>query len=230
MRPFAVREPLEIAYVREAFLAVEVLDGMTLDRVTQGIEVTAQGIPGKPVLNRSGLFVWKKQAGSQLAGLVIEPRTAPFERVALTAAQMNPKFHSVQLHPLASYPFVPGNTAIRGRLVESDPPATPDTPRVPIPGATMTFEWQRLSDLAWMPWQASRITAAKGDFTAIVRFTRGPTHDDGSPGKPDEPHLEANGNIIVRVTARRPNGAQKQKIDSFPQGRVTDETFAWDAL
>ena len=228
-RHFAVRLPLDVAYTREGMLAVEVLDAVTLERVTQDIEVIAKGIAGKPVVNHGGLYVWVKQDASGFAGLVVNPLTAPFERVELTAAQVNRPLHSVQLHPLASYPFAPGSTAIRGRLVESDGmPA--QVPRVPIAAATLRFEWLDDDGATWHAWQAPRTTTTTGDFTAMVRLARGRVHADGSPPKPDEPRLDADGNLSIRVTATRANGAQKQKIQPLPQGRVTDKTFAWDAL
>jgi hypothetical protein len=60
-RNFDVHLPLERAYSREAMLAVELLDAVTLERVTQGVEVTATGLTGKPIVNYGGLFVWLKE-------------------------------------------------------------------------------------------------------------------------------------------------------------------------
>jgi hypothetical protein len=230
-RRFLVSEPPEIAYTREGMLAVEVLDAVTLERVTQGLDVIAKGIAEKPVVNHGGLFVWVKQDATKFAGLTIDPFSAPFERVELTAAQVNRPIHSVQLNPLPSYPFAPGITAVRGRLVESDS-MPPQMPRVAIPGATMRFEWLDDDGTTWHPWQAPRVTTKTGDFTAMVRLARGRVHEGSPPPppKPDEPRIDAAGNLSVRVTARRANGTQKQKIHPLPQGRVTDKTFAWDAM
>ena len=226
---FAVRLPLELAYRREAMLAVELLDAVTLERVTQGVDVTARGIAGKPVVNHSGLFVWVRQDASKFDRLLIEPRGAPFERIDLPAGQVNRPLHTIQLYPLASYPFAPGITAIRGRLVESDSMA-PQVPRVAIAGATATIEWLDDNGVTWHPWQAPRVTTATGDFTAMVRLARGQAHADGSPEKPDEPKLDANGDLSIRFTAKRANGTQKQNTYPLRQGRVTDKTFAWDDL
>jgi hypothetical protein len=228
-RRFAVRIPLELAYRREAMFAVELLDAVTLERVTQGVDVTARGIAGKPVVNHSGLFVWVRQDASKFDRLLIEPRDAPFERVDLPAAQVNRPLHTIQLYPLASYPFAPGITAIRGRLVESDSMA-PQVPRVAIAGATVTIEWLDDNGVTWHPWQAPRVTTATGDFTAMVRLARGQAHADGSPEKPDEPKLDANGDLSIRFTAKRANGTQKQNTYPLAQGRVTDKTFAWGDL
>lgn len=230
-RRFVVSAPPEIAYTREGMLAVEVLDAVTLERVTQGVEVIAKGIAGKPVVNHGGLYVWVKQDATKFDGLTIDPFSAPFERVELTAAQVIRPIHSVQLNPLPSYPFAPGVTAIRGRLVESDS-MPPQVPRIAIPGATMQFEWLDDDGTTWHPWQAPRITTKTGDFTAMVRLARGRLHEGPAPlpPQPDEPRLDANGNMSIRVSARRANGAQKQKIYPLQQGRVIDKTFAWDDL
>jgi len=230
-RRFAVRVPLDIAYTREAMLGVELLDAVTLERVTKGVEVIAKGIAGKPILNHSGLFVWVKQGATKFNGLTIDPFGAPFEGVELTAAQVNLPFHSVQLHPLPSYPFAPGVTAIRGRLVESDS-MPPQVPRVAIPGATIRFEWLDDDGTTWHPWQAPRVTTKTGDFTAMMRLAHGRRHTGSPPLPPksDEPRLDAAGNLSVRVFASRANGAQKQKTYPFPQGRVTDKSFGWDDL
>ncbi|MDM0116708.1 hypothetical protein QTI66_31715 [Variovorax sp. J22R133] len=210
-------------------LAVEVLDAVTLERVTQGLDVIAQGIAGKPFVNHSGLFVWVKQDATKFTGLTIVPFSAPFERVELTAAQLDRPIHSVQLHPLPSYPFAPGDTAIRGRLVESDN-MPPQVPRVPISGATMRFEWLDDDGVTWHAWLSPRVTTASGDFTAMVRFARGLQHADGSSPEPDEPRRDVDGNLSIRVTAKRATGPQKQHVYPLAQGRVTDKTFAWDSL
>jgi hypothetical protein len=236
-RRFAVDVP-EVAYERTAMLGVELLDAVTLERVTQGVDVEAKGIAAPPVLSHSGLYVWVERDATripafaaQFAGLRIEPFDAPFEPVELSAAQVNRPVHSLQLHPLSSYPFAPGTTAIRGRLVENDA-MPPQVPRVPIPGATMRFEWLDDDGTTWHAWQAPRVTSTTGDFTAMVRFARGQWHTGSPPPapNPDEPKLDAAGNLSVRVFATRANGAQRQKTYPLPQGRVTDKTFAWDDL
>ena len=96
----------------------------------------------------------------------------------------------------------------------------------------MRFEWLDDDGATWHPWQAPRVTTKTGDFTAMVRLARGRLHEGAPPPppRPDEPRIDAAGNLSVRVTARRADGTQKQGIHPLPQGRVTDKTFAWDAL
>src|SRR6185369_12833411 len=92
-RRFEVRLPLERAYTREAMLAVELLDSVTLERITQGPKVTAKGLAGKPVMNAGGLFVWRKEDTSKFEKLIVEPGDAPFESVEIPAAQVNRPIH-----------------------------------------------------------------------------------------------------------------------------------------
>jgi hypothetical protein len=219
MKPrFAVRLPLEIAYTRNVLLAVELLDAVTLERVTQDVEVQAKGLTAKPVVNSSGMFVWRKDAdAANFDGLVIEPTTPVFERREITKADVTFPHHVVELHPLATYPFNAGDMAIRGRLVESNA-LPPPAPRVPIVGATVRLEWQD-DDGGWHPWQAPRVTDASGDFTAMVRLSRGKLNEDIVPAT-----------LSVNLWARRANGVEKHRIYPVPQGRAIDRTFGWDEL
>lgn len=228
-RLFEVRLPLDRAYTREAMLAVELLDSVTLERVSQGIEVMAKGLNGKPIVNGGGLFVWLNEDATKFEKLSIEPRTAPFERVEIPAAQVARPLHRVELKPLASYPFSPGITAIRGSLYEKRVPLG-KTPQ-PIAGATISIEWLDDDGATWHPWQAPTVTNAAGDFTSILRLARGRAPQANQPPRPDQdPRLDAQGSMTIRLSAKRAAGPQKQKNFQLPQGRVADGTYAWDEL
>ena len=229
-RHFEVRLPLELAYTREAMLAVELLDSVTLERVSQGIEVTAEGLTGKPYVNVSQLFVWLNEDATKFKKLIIEPRTAPFERVEIPAAQVARPIHRLELKPLASYPFSPGITAIRGSLYEKRVPL--GKAPVPIPGATIRVEWLDDDDgTTWHPWQAPAVTNAAGDFVSILRLARGRSPQPDDPPRADQhPRIDAKGMMTIRLLAKRAAGPQKQKDFQLPQGRVADETYAWDEL
>jgi len=215
-RRFDVILPLERAYTREAMLAVELLDAVTLERVTQGVEVTAKGLTGRPIVNFGGLFVWLKEDATHFEKLSIEPRTAPFERIEIPAAQVARPLHRVELTPLANYPFAPGMTAIRGSLIESRPP--PGATPVAIPGATIRLEWLDDDGTTWHPWQAPAVTNTAGDFISILRLASG-----------SSPRLVA-GEMTIRLFANRATGPQKTASFQLPQGRVADATYAWDEL
>jgi hypothetical protein len=213
VRRFEVRRPLERAYTRKAMLAVELLDSVTLERVSQGVEVIAMGLNGKPVVNGGGLYVWLNEDVTKFEKLFIEPRTAPFEPVEVPAAQVLRPLHRVELRPLANYPFAPGITAIRGTLVESK------VSRQPIADATIRIEWLDDDGVTFHPWQSLAVTNKAGDFTSILRLARG-----------QSPRLDPQGRITIRLAAKRAAGPQKQKNFQLPQGRVADETYAWDQL
>lgn len=217
VRHFEVRLPLERAYTREAKLAVELLDAVTLERVSQGVEVTADGLSGKPKINGGGLFVWVNEDVTKLVTLSIKPRTLPFEAVEIPAAQVTRPLHRVELQPLASYPFAPGVTVIRGSLYETTPAA--GAPPQVIRSATIRLEWLDDDGFTWRPSQTSAVTNAAGDFIAIVRLARA-----------EEPRLDPDGKMSLRLFARRANGQQKQSTFQLPQGRVANETYAWDEL
>ncbi|MFO1207168.1 MAG: hypothetical protein U1E63_15835 [Burkholderiales bacterium] len=196
-------------------LAVELLDSVTLERVTKGVEIKAKGLTGKPSVNVGGLFVWLKEDATKFEKLSIEPRTAPFERVEIPAAQVARPLHRVELKPLASYPFRPGITAIRGSLYEEIVPL--GTAPIPVRGATIRLEW-RDSDGHQQPGTDTAVTNDAGDFTSILRFV--PT---------EEPRVE-NGALLVRLFVKRVGGVEKF-LDLKPlQGRVTDGTYAWNDL
>ncbi len=216
-RPFDVRLPLEQAYRREAMLAVELLDPVTLERVSQGVTVTAPGLAGAPIVNFGGLFVWLRQSTANFQKLVIDPGTRPFERMEIAAAQVQRPLHTVELKPLANYPFTPGITAIRGALYEKKVP-TGQTPR-PVPGATIRLAWLHEDNVTWISAPATAVTDAKGDFTSILRLA-----------PVDVPALDAQGKMSIRLFAKRAAGGEKHQAFQLRPGRVADLACAWDEL
>jgi hypothetical protein len=237
-RRFEVRLPLERAYTRKAMLGIELLDAVTLERIrleriprgtAQGMEVTAQGLTGKPVVNESGIFVWLEEDITKLEKVVVEPGALPFERVEIAAAQVARPLHRVQLMPLGSYPFSPGVTGIRGSLYETRVPL--GTYPEAIAGATIRLEWLDDDGSTWRPWQAPAVTNKAGDFTSILRLARGQSPQADQPPRADQqPRLDAKGMMTVRLFAKRAAGPQKQKSFQLLQGRVADEILAWDEL
>jgi hypothetical protein len=216
-RPFDVGLPLEQAYLRESMLAVELLDPVTLERVSQGVQVTAVGLTSTPIVNFGGLFVWLKQPTTNFQKLIIEPGTQPFERMEIAAAQVQRPLHTVELKPLANYPFTPGITAIRGSLYEKKVPLG-ERPE-PIPGATIRLEWLHEDKVTWIPSPATAVTNAKGDFTSILRLA-----------PVEVPALDAQGKMFIRLFAKRAAGGEKNNDYQLPPGRVVDATYAWDEL
>ena len=216
-RPFDIRLPLEQAYRREAMLALELLDAVTLERVAQGVTVTAVGLAGPPIVNGGGLFVWLRQPESAFQKLLIDPGMRPFSPVEIPAAQVRRPLHTVALAPLANYPFAAGITGIRGSMVERDVPAG-DTP-APVAGATIRLEWLHDDGVAWVASPAIALTNASGDFITILRL---------APGQ--VPALDAQGRMTIRLFARRGTGGEKHKEIQLPHGRVVDARYAWNEL
>jgi hypothetical protein len=214
-RSFEVRLPLEQAYLREVMFALELLDAVTLERVVGGVDVEAVGLTGAPILNHSGLLVWLKEPAASFQKIVIEPRTQPFERLEIPAAQVQVPLHTVELNPLSNYPFSPGVTALRGSLYESQV-ALGQAP-VPVSGATIRLEWEDSGGIL-QPGTADAVTRETGDFVSILRFA------------PKEEPKVTNQKLSIRLFAKRAGGAEKSKELKLLQGRVTDAVLAWDEL
>ena len=221
---FEVRQP-EQAYRRDALFAVEVLDAVTLSRLDEGIDVVADGLRGKPTVNTSGLFVWRKEDLSQLRTISIEPGRLPYERREIPRAQLTLPpatlpLTTIELSPLGNYPFVAGMTAARGTLIEEDA-----VPRVPIANAQIGLRWLDEDAVTWRDAPITSHTTAAGDFVSFLRL---------SPA--DVPHVDVNGALTVRVRVRRDADTRFSTDLKLPQGRVADPStlstliLAWDGL
>lgn len=227
-RPFEVRLPLERAYVRNVLFAVELLDAVTLARVSQGVKVLAEGLQGTPFVNASGLFVWLNEDIGPLRKITIDPGILPYESVECAAADLQRPLTTIELPPRVHYPFRGGITGLRGTLVEERtvPPERP----VPVPNAEVRLRWLDEDGVTWRDAPTASRTAAAGDFAAIMRLA--PTQ---------VPRPNADGTFTVRLRARRPVlGARDSDDLQLLQGRVADPstfphgpdalTFVWDEL
>src|ERR1700741_1074820 len=137
-RTFAVKLPPEEGYRRLAMFALELVDAVTLSRVSNGVKVTADGLRGKPTINASGLFVWLQEVGN-LQKISIEPGQLPYEDVEIAAADLQNPFMTIELQPRADYAFSAGITGLRGTLIEQQVVA-PQIP-VPVPNAEVHLRW-----------------------------------------------------------------------------------------
>lgn len=213
---FELRLEPEIGYVRHAMLALEVLDAVSLERVSTGITVTAHGLLGKPTLNWGRLFVWLKEDTAALTGIAIETGSLPFERRDIPLAEVTFPRTVVELAPTPAYPFAPGVTAVRARLVED----RLVTPAAAVPGAEVWVQWLDDDGVTWRDAPTHSHTNSHGDFAAIARLVA-----------TDVPRLDANGAISARLRARRAGGVWTGAPFALAQGRVADAlTFAWDEL
>lgn len=215
---FAVHRPFEVAYQRNVMFAVELLDPVTLERVSRGVAVTATGITGRPIVNLGGHFVWLEEPAVPQR-VQIDPGDLRYEPEDLPAPAPPARLLRVILRPRAGYAFGSGVTAVRSSLYESIA-----TPPVPVPDVTVRMQW--LDDgavvPAWIEAEPSARTSATGDFVTFVRFSA-----TAVPG------LDAAGRLRARFTFER-SAAPPVRISpefSLTQGRTTDlAPFAWDAL
>lgn len=215
-RPFPVDMPLEPAYRRDVLLAVEVLDAATLERVSHGLKVEAEGLLREPVLNSGGVFVWLREDDAALAAISIDPRTLPYLPERIVAADLRRPRHVVELSPRRSYPFAAGMTVLRAELIESRA-----GPRQPVRGARAQLRWLDDDGLTWRDAPTRSTTDEAGNFAALLRL---------APG--ELPRVGADGAFTVRLRFVLPDGRERRTPDfPLPPGRVADApAFAWDEL
>lgn len=227
-QPFSVQLPVENAYSRRVLFGIELLDAVTLSRVSQGVKVAADGLRGKPIVNDSGLFVWLQEDVANLRSVSIDPGTLPYERLELEPGQLNlppvkPAFTTIELQPKVGYSFASGITGLRGTLIEER--VVPPQPAAPVLNAAVRLQWLD-DDNNWQTAPTKSHTDPKrGDFVSILRLS------------PTETPLLTDGEVTVRLLASRDGGLERRS-DNFrlPQGRVTDPStsnpliFAWDEL
>jgi hypothetical protein len=223
-RPFEIKLPLEQAYSRRSLFAIELLDAVTLERVSRGVKVVAEGLQREPVINSGGVFVWLQEDLAPLEKVTIDPLTLPYEKLELEPADLtlppDPRpLTIVELSPRVDYVFAPGVTGLRGTLIEERV-----VPPVPVPNAAVRLRWLDDDDVTWRDAPTTSHTNSRGDFVSILRFA--PT---------EKPNLD-NGSVTVRLRVSR-NGNERSSADfKLLQGRVTDPstldplTFAWDEL
>ena len=216
--PFTAQ--LENSYERRVLLAVELLDAVTLTRVSEGVKVIAEGLQGKPIINSSGCFVWIIENNATIQKLSVEPGVQPYEPHKLDGLQVKKPLTTIELQPTVDYPFAPGITGLRGTLIERN-----TTPREPVAGAEVRLRW--LDDNGnWNDTPTVSKTREKsGDFVSILRLA-----------PKEKPVIDANGAVTVRLQITRNGSTRSSNNLSLLQGRITDPTvlnpltFAWDEL
>jgi len=217
---------LQVAYERHALFAVELLDAVTLERVSENVVVTAVGLRGKPVVNYGGLFVWLKEDLGPLQKILVNPGALPYESVERQKAQLNlppvPRpLTAIELPPRIDYPFGVGTTGVRGRLIAD----RTSVPAHPVADAEIALLW--LDDVSvWHDAPTTSHTNGDGDFVSIMRLSA-----------VDVPLLDSAGALTVRIRVRRDGAYERHSGDlKVPQGRIADPTtlsalvVAWDEL
>jgi hypothetical protein len=226
-RPFEAHFVPEKLRLRKVRFAVELLDPVTFERVNDGVNVTAEGIEGKPVINSSGLFVWLESQAGDLQRLIIDPQALPYEPVTLAQSDVKIPLTRVELAPNVSYSFGVGTTGLRGMLIERR--VIPPDRATPVPGAEMRLTWLD-SDGVWQQASNTSHTDENGDFASILRLA------------PDQaPLIDEQDKVTVRLTVARDQGVPRTSADvKLLQGHIADPstfdggrealTFIWDEL
>jgi len=205
-----------MSYQRDVLFALELIDAVTLQRVSQGVTVAAEGLRGTPVISASGLFVWLLEEIAPLRQITVDTGRLPLHAEPVAASELIRPLMSLQLSPAAGYPFDAGTTALRSTLLKSRDPEVK-----PIVGAQVRLVWLDDDGSTWRDAPTGSRTSQSGAFAALLRL---------APS--DRPFLDANGALSVRLLARR-DGATERSTSAFviPQGRVTDApAFLWDDL
>ena len=221
---------------RRVLFAIELIDAVTLERVSEGIKIAVEGLPSKPIVNASGLFVWVETAELQLNQILldpslfpvtqvsIDPGTSPYQAVTLNKSDLKLPLTTVELAPELNYPFSAGVTVLRGsvfetRLLAPQPPTAVKEAKVQLRWLDENNIWRDASTV-------SRTSKEGGDFAAVLRL---------APA--DVPLLAANGTLTARLRVDRESAGVRSSIDiHLAPGRIDDAShftppnFSWDEL
>lgn len=202
--------PAESAYRRQVLFATEVLDGVTLGRISSGITVRASALAAAPLVNASGMFVWLDH-GLPLAPqqVTVDPGLLPYQGASAAAPLLPNRLLQIQLAPGRGYPFPAGVTALRFALIESAVGAP-----VAAPHTEVFLRW--FDSGAWRDAPLRSRTDANGDASVALRF-----------GRDEEPGKDAGGQLRVRLCARRAGATTVSAEFALPEGRVTDRALAF---
>ena len=220
---FVVTQSPETAYTRQGLFAIELLDGVTMSRVTDGVTVGAEGLTHRtPVINAGGLFTWLHEDITRLTKLTIDPERRPYQKAELKPEEIvlgARPITSVALAPRGDYAFAAGTTAFRGRVVE----ARVSQP-VPVVDGKVRLSWLD-EDNNWVDDTLWSSTRSKGEYLLPLRA--------GSTGVPQ---LDASGRLTLRFRVTRADSSRRTQNLTIPAGRVTDSLaepslmLVWDEL
>lgn len=216
----------EVAYRRRVFLAVELLDALTLTRIRGAVKVEAVGLKGKPIVNTGGCYVWLQEDTPVVQKITVDPGRLPYEKVELTGGDVITPLTTIELHPTVDYEFSPGITGLRGNLIESS-----FGPVKPVVDGKVKLLW--LKDGGG--WEESPTTSRpdeeSGDFISVLRL--------GPKDKPEIGEIKGGddyGRVTVQIEVRRGTHTRRSGDLYLLPGRITDPTtdeplnFAWDEM
>jgi len=209
---------------RQALLAVELLDPVSLSRVYRGVDVKATGLDAKPIVSRSGRFVWLREGQAWPARITVDPKKLPFAapdpvhppRPADFARPTEVEQRvSIVLRPTTAYAFEAGVTAVRGWLRESLDVGAP-----PVSGAVVELAWRDLKTGDWVAAAWPATTDVAGQFAVFLRL---------APVPPARPDLEGGVFLAAQLRVTRAGTAHSTKDDfdfskepADPRGRLRE--------
>jgi hypothetical protein len=211
---FPVGLPLDAAYSRRLVCAAELIDAVTLERVTEDLKVSAAGLQRKPQVNAGGFFVWLEEGGAFPTRIFVDASATRYASTEADPPVPPDKSRRIELAPRFAYAFPPGATALRGTLRVSRF-GSPE----PIGGATVRLQWS--DGVAWIDAPVAVTSEASGDFAAPLRLA-----------PKAEPSTLAGGGLAARLRVTRNGNSRTSDEFELPQGRVTPrgEAFIWDDL
>ncbi|HWA89503.1 MAG TPA: hypothetical protein VG889_05670 [Rhizomicrobium sp.] len=210
-----LRAPFDLSLARKVLFAAEIVDAVTLQPVTSGIRVSATGLGRRPIVNYDGVFVWLEEGANQPLQVIVDARDTAYESVAVPAPILPARSVRIELAPAYAYPFPPGATALRGRLIES-PLGDP----VAVAGAEVHLQWidDPQPGTVWADSPVRSHSAANGDFAALMRFT--PSQAPRALGK----------GIAARLSVTRGPDTRVSNPFTLDLGRIGGGPFAWSDL
>ena len=228
---------------RRVLFAVELVDPVTQTIVWQGMSVTAPDVQAKPIISRSGRFVWLVEGDAWPTTIAVDPgfmpyaahtQPAPPRPVDVLVASPAERLTRILLRPTVAYPFDTGATVVRGTLRERV-----DIPNAPVvEGAIVQLAWH---DAFWDTWtpgpplagETWPQTGANGEFAALLQLNA------PAPAVPDlsrgllKARLQITRGPATRATPDTfpflPNAADAGRV---PEGRLLprDVTLGWNEL
>lgn len=191
-----------------AAFAVQFIDPVTFDVVSQGIVVSATGIEGDPIQGGSGRFIWMGPAPVVPATITVSATAGNgFSSWTYSAADIAAGISPAPsewglcrlfLRTAASYTFPSGVTVVCGRL-RLVPDVLNQPPQV-LAGAQVWLQWQDASkNPATAQLGLRSMGGPNGDFAASLLFPLKSTKS--------YPQTAANGDLVLTLYVARPGPA-----------------------
>jgi hypothetical protein len=178
---------------RRVLFAVGLIDPLTGQLVSSGMKVSLDELLRRPIVNRSGYFVWLVEGDARPSTVTVVPAGAPYERETVAVGPLpapppedpslpidpadapKRRLH-IFLRPTGAYPFPDGAIVVRGKLTET---AAQNAPAVK--NARIGLEWKAESQqntnapavANWKRSPAAAATSDRGEFAAALALPPG---------------------------------------------------------